>query len=172
MKLDKLFGKSNQSVNGYPNPFATPEEKEKKEYGLQYIKRMYHEWKDNSQINTESKQSRYAKARSYAQGSQSVAKYKDLLDMEGDTSYLNLDWTPVNIVPKFLDLIVNELSNQDYEVLANAIDPLADTTREKDKLQMFASMMIEPGLEQLSNVTGYDVTQKGYVPRTQEEPCA
>tara|TARA_R100001594_G_scaffold8348_1_gene21661 strand:+ start:18 stop:2480 length:2463 start_codon:yes stop_codon:yes gene_type:complete len=169
MKLDKLFGKSNQSVNGYPNPFATPEEKEKKEYGLQYIKRMYHEWKDNSQINTESKQSRYAKARSYAQGSQSVAKYKDLLDMEGDTSYLNLDWTPVNIVPKFLDLIVNELSNQDYEVLANAIDPLADTTREKDKLQMFASMMIEPGLEQLSNVTGYDVTQKGYVPRTQEE---
>tara|TARA_R100001594_G_scaffold5456_1_gene16966 strand:+ start:18 stop:2480 length:2463 start_codon:yes stop_codon:yes gene_type:complete len=169
MKLDKLFGKSQQSVNGYPNPFATPEEKEKKEYGLQYIKRMYHEWKGNAQINTESKQSRYAKSRSYAQGSQSVAKYKDLLDMEGDTSYLNLDWTPVNIIPKFLDLIVNELSNQDYEVLANAIDPLADTTREKDKLQMFASMMIEPGLEQLSNVTGYDVTQKGYVPRTQEE---
>tara|TARA_R110002020_G_scaffold182743_10_gene378491 strand:- start:1509 stop:3971 length:2463 start_codon:yes stop_codon:yes gene_type:complete len=169
MNIDKLFGKSGQSVNGYPNPLATPEEKEKKEYGLQYIKRMYHEWKDNSQINTESKQSRYAKARSYAHGSQSVGKYKDLLDMEGDTSYLNLDWTPVNIVPKFLDLIVNELSNQDYEVLANAIDPLADTTREKDKLQMFASMMIEPGLEQLSNVTGYDVTQKGYVPRTQEE---
>ena len=168
MEIGNVFGK-NKKIGGYPSPLVSPKEKEKKEYGLAYFKKMYHDWKDNAEINIDSKKARYAKARSYAQGSQSVSKYKDLLDVEGDTSYLNLDWTPVNIIPKFLDLIVNDLSNQEYEVLANATDPIAETKREQDKNRMFAQMLVKPGLEELSKVTGYDVTQKGYIPRTQEE---
>ncbi len=168
MEIGNIYGK-NKKIGGYPSPFVSPEEKEKKEYGLAYFKKMYHDWKDNSQINIDSRKARFAKARSYAQGSQNVSKYKDLLDVEGDTSYLNLDWTPVNIVPKFLDLIVNDLSNQEYEVLANAIDPIAESRREQDKNRMFAQMLVQPGLEELSKVTGYDLRQKGYIPRTQEE---
>ena len=169
MDVTNIFGKDSKKIGGYPSPFVSPEEKEKKEYGLAYFKKMYHVWKDNSQINIDSRKARYAKARSYAQGSQNVSKYKDLLDVEGDTSYLNLDWTPVNIIPKFLDLIVNDLANQDYEVIANAIDPLANTTREKDKDRLFAQMLSMPGLNKLSKVTGYDLSQAGYVPQNKEE---
>tara|TARA_Y100001938_G_scaffold62196_1_gene86576 strand:+ start:4013 stop:6487 length:2475 start_codon:yes stop_codon:yes gene_type:complete len=169
MDVTNIFGKDSKKIGGYPSPFVSPEEKEKKEYGLAYFKKMYHDWKDNSQINIDSRKARYAKARSYAQGSQNVSKYKDLLDVEGDTSYLNLDWTPVNIIPKFLDLIVNDLANQDYEVVANAIDPLANTTREKDKDRLFAQMLSMPGLNKLSKVTGYDLSQAGYVPQNKEE---
>lgn len=92
---------------------------------------MYHDWKDNADMKVDSRRSRYVKSRSYAQGSQNVSKYKDLLDVQGDTSYLNLDFTPVNIIPKFVDLIVNDLANQEYEVVANAVDPIAQTLREK-----------------------------------------
>ena len=126
-----------KKIGNYPSPFVSPEQKEKKEYGLAYFKRMYHDWKDNSDMNIDSKKNRYAKARSYAHGAQNVSKYKDLLDVEGDSSYLNLDWTPVNIVPKFTDLIVNEIANQEYEVQANAIDPIALTERENDKKKAF-----------------------------------
>lgn len=56
---------------------------------------------------------------------QDVSKYKDLLDVEGDTSYLNLDWSPVSIVPKFVDVINSSISNQDYDVLCSALDPVA-----------------------------------------------
>ena len=153
MEIGNIFGKD-KKIGGYPSPLVSPKEKEKKEYGLAYFKKMYHDWKDNSEINIDSKKARYAKARSYAQGSQNVSKYKDLLDVEGDTSYLNLDWTPVNIIPKFLDLIVNDLSNQEYEVLANATDPISETKREQDKNRMFAQMLVQPGLEELSKVTG------------------
>ena len=158
-----------KKIGNYPSPFVSPETKEKKEYGLAYFKRMYHDWKDNHETNIDSRKARYAKSRSYAQGSQNVAKYKDLLDVEGDSSYLNLDWTPVNIIPKFLDLIVNDLANQEYAVQANAIDPIAVTEREKDKLKMFARMLTQPGLKEMAKVTGYNVEQKGYIPRTQEE---
>ena len=169
MDVTNIFGNDSKKIGGYPSPFVSPEQKEKKEYGLAYFKKMYHDWKDNSQINIDSRKARYAKARSYAQGSQNVSKYKDLLDVEGDTSYLNLDWTPVNIIPKFLDLIVNDLSNQDYEVVANAIDPNAETKREDDKKRLFAQMLTQPGLDSLAKTTGYDLSQKGFVPRTQEE---
>ena len=80
-----------KKVGGYPSPFVTPEQKEKKEYGLAYFKKMYHDWKDNADMKIDSRRSRYVKSRSYAQGSQNVAKYKDLLDVQGDSSYLNLD---------------------------------------------------------------------------------
>ena len=127
-----------KKVGGYPSPFATPEEKEKDEYGLAYFKKMYHDWKDNSDMKVDSRKARYAKSRGYSQGSQNVSKYKDLLDAQGDTSYLNLDWTPVNIIPKFVDLIVNDLSNQEYEVVASAIDPISETLRERDKKSLLA----------------------------------
>lgn len=158
-----------KKIGNYPSPFVSPEQKEKKEYGLAYFKRMYHDWKDNSDMNIDSKKNRYAKARSYAHGAQNVSKYKDLLDVEGDSSYLNLDWTPVNIVPKFTDLIVNEIANQEYEVQANAIDPIALTERENDKKKLFARMLTKPGLDELAKVTEYNVDKRGYVPRTQEE---
>ena len=158
-----------KKIGNYPSPFVSPETKGTKEYGLAYFKRMYHDWKDNHETNIDSRKARYAKSRSYAQGSQNVAKYKDLLDVEGDSSYLNLDWTPVNIIPKFLDLIVNELANQEYEVQANAIDPHAVTQREDDKKRMFAKMLTMPGLDELSKATEYNVDKKGYTPRTQEE---
>lgn len=158
-----------KKVGGYPSPFATPEQKEKNEYGLAYFKKMYHDWKDNADMKVDSRRSRYGKARSYAQGSQNVSKYKDLLDAQGDTSYLNLDWTPVNIIPKFVDLIVNDLSNQEYEVVASAIDPISETLRERDKKSLFAKMLVHPAMKEFNKATGYDVQKKGYIPQTQEE---
>ena len=158
-----------KKVGGYPSPFATPEEKEKDEYGLAYFKKMYHDWKDNSDMKVDSRKARYAKARGYSQGSQNVSKYKDLLDAQGDTSYLNLDWTPVNIIPKFVDLIVNDLSNQEYEVVASAIDPISETLRERDKKSLFAKMLVHPAMKEFNKATGYDVQRMGFVPQTQEE---
>ena len=158
-----------KKVGGYPSPFVPPEQKEKIEYGLAYFKKMYHDWKDNADMKVDSRRSRYIKARTYAQGSQNVSKYKDLLDVEGDSSYLNLDWTPVNIIPKFVDLIVNDLCNQEYEIVANAIDPISETLREKDKKTLFAKMLIHPAMKDFNKATGYDVEQKGYIPQTQEE---
>ena len=104
MEYKNLFGGNDKmkKVGGYPSPYVSPKQKEKKEYGLAYFKRMYYDWKDNSEINIDSRRALYTKARSYAQGAQDTRKYKDLLDVEGDTSYLNLDWTPVNIIPKFV----------------------------------------------------------------------
>ena len=61
--------------------------------------------------------------RLYARAEQPVQKYKDELVINGDLSYLNLDWKPIPIIPKFVDIVVNGMSDKQYDIKAYAQDP-------------------------------------------------
>ena len=58
-------------------------------------------------------------------GDQPIKKYKDEMSINGDISYLNLDWTPVPIIPKFVDVVVNGISNRMFDIKAEAVDPIS-----------------------------------------------
>ena len=73
--------------------------------------------------------SEFNKLRLYARGEQSVAKYKNEIAVDGDLSYLNLDWTPVPIIPKFVDIVVNGMSDRLFKVNAYAQDALSAEKR-------------------------------------------
>ena len=134
--INKTNDNKFETIGGYPTPIATNSEKASKEYGLQYIKRMYHDWTENSELNFRDRRRRMIKARKYAEGNQDVGKYKDLLDVQGDNSYMNIDWTPVSVIPKFVDVVVGDLSNQEYEVKASAVDKLSQDKKLKEKLNL------------------------------------
>ena len=93
-----------KTIGGYPTPFASKEDKAKKEYGLQYFKKMYSDWDKSTHYNYADRRKTFNTSRQYAEGNQGIAKYKDLLDVQGDSSYMNIDWTPVSIIPKFVDV--------------------------------------------------------------------
>ena len=69
------------------------------------------------------------KLRLYARGEQPVQKYKDELSINGDLSYLNLDWKPVPVIPKFVDIVVNGMSDKMYDIKAYAQDPASQKKR-------------------------------------------
>tara|TARA_R100000664_G_scaffold34245_1_gene55681 strand:- start:2240 stop:4651 length:2412 start_codon:yes stop_codon:yes gene_type:complete len=158
-----------ETVKGYPTAFASNKEKGSKEYGLQYLKQMYQDWDSSNDYSYSDKKQLFAKARSYAEGNQSVAKYKDLLDVEGDTSYMNIDWTPVSIVPKFVDVICGGMNNQEYEIKATAIDPISEKRRQTRKDHLYYNMMNRDFLNDMSQKSGVDFTPKDYVPESQED---
>ena len=58
----------------------------------------------------------------YARGEQSIQKYKDELSINGDLSYLNLDWKPVPIISKFVDIVVNGIAERTYDIKAYSQD--------------------------------------------------
>ena len=158
-----------KKIGNYPSPFVNDKVKETKEYGLSYFKKMYEDWAGKSNQAYEAKRRRFLKNRRYAEGIQDVAKYKDLLDVEGDTSYLNLDWSQVSIVPKFTDVVVNGLINQDYDVLASAVDDIAVDEKQMAKQQMITKMLANPFLEKMSQMTGQDLQDKGFIPSDMDE---
>ena len=130
-----------QSNYGYPSPFASDETKLNKQYGLTYFSRMYREWAGKDSVILHQKRRRLTEQRAYAEGLQSTTKYKDLMNKSGDDSYLNLDWSIVPIVPKFVDIIVGSMTNQDYKVSCTAIDPISTQKRKDDKLDLLVQMM-------------------------------
>ena len=110
--------------NFFPSQVVGDAEKISYEYGLKVARAIEQEWFDNS-----SNGSRYNKGlnnfhnlRLYARGEQSIQKYKDELSINGDLSYLNLDWKPVPIIPKFVDIVVNGIAEKLYDVKAYSQD--------------------------------------------------
>ena len=158
-----------KKLNGYPSPLASNEEKAAKEYGLEYFKTMYYEWHNNGDVYFRDRKMRYNRNRSYAEGNQDVGKYKDLLDVQGDSSYLNIDFSPVSIIPKFVDVIVNGMVNQDYDVKAKSIDPVATNERYEQKKKMYADMMMGSLIAKIEDKSGMKMTDESFVADTPEE---
>jgi hypothetical protein len=107
----------------FPSQVVSDQEKISPEYGLKIAKAIEQEWFDGAHSNRYLDfQRKYHNLRLYARGEQSIQKYKDELSINGDLSYLNLDWKPVPIIPKFVDIVVNGMSERIFNVKAYSQD--------------------------------------------------
>jgi hypothetical protein len=115
----------------FPGQVASDSEKATQEYGLRIGQAIQNEWFDRAggSCRYYNNWIEYHKLRLYARGEQSVAKYKSELAVDGDLSYLNLDWTPVPIIPKFVDIVVNGMNDRLFEISAYAQDAMSSEKR-------------------------------------------
>ena len=113
--------------SAFPDQVVPEEEKKSREYGLQVAQDIEGEWFKNSsgQNRFINNFQNFNRLRLYARGEQPVQKYKDELAINGDLSYLNLDWKPVPILSKFVDIVVNGMTEKGYEIKSYAQDPFA-----------------------------------------------
>ena len=115
----------------FPSQIASDLEKITPEYGLKVAKAIEHEWfkRDSGTNRYYNNQNTFHRRRLYARGEQSIQKYKDELSINGDLSYLNLDWKPVPIIPKFVDIVVNGMSDRMFDIKAFSQDPYGMSKR-------------------------------------------
>jgi len=115
----------------FPNQLTTDAQKASNDYGLQVGKAIQYEWfkRSGNSCRYYNQWADFHKLRLYARGEQSVSKYKSELAVDGDLSYLNLDWTPVPIIPKFVDIVVNGMSDRLFTVQAFAQDAMSAEQR-------------------------------------------
>ena len=120
-----------QKKSSFPSQAVPDVEKSSKEYGLQVARAIEGEWfkRDSGNDRYYDMQMRNHELRLYARGEQSIQKYKDELSINGDLSYLNLDWKPVPIIPKFVDIVVNGINERLYDIKAFSIDALSAKKR-------------------------------------------
>ena len=109
----------------FPSQVVSDAEKLSYDYGLKVAKAIETEWfyNDYNQTRYTTNKNNYHNLRLYARGEQSIQKYKDELSINGDLSYLNLDWKPVPIIPKFVDIVVNGIAERTYDIKAYSQDP-------------------------------------------------
>jgi len=115
----------------FPSQAVSDEEKMSSEYGLSVGRAIEQEWfnRDNNQGMYYQTSEEFHRLRLYARGEQSIRKYKDEFAINGDLSYLNLDWKPVPIIPKFVDIVVNGMQDRLFDIKAFAQDPISTGKR-------------------------------------------
>ena len=109
----------------FPSQTVSNATKASEPYGLEVGKAIESEWfkRDSGPNKYYANRDQFHRLRLYARGEQSIQKYKDELSINGDLSYLNLDWKPVPIIPKFIDIVVNGISERTYDIKAYSQDP-------------------------------------------------
>ena len=143
---------------GFPSQFVSDAEKATDEFGLQIGQAIQYEWfkKDGNQCRYYNQWRDFHRLRLYARGEQSIAKYKNELAIDGDLSYLNLDWTPVPILPKFVDIVVNGMQDREFKVKAFAQDALSQAKRSKYQDMIEGQMAAKDILTTIQEQTGVD----------------
>jgi hypothetical protein len=151
------------SNSSFPSQVVPDEVKQSLEYGQKVGRAIENEWfrGDKSGYGVGSRWGSnwnlFNSLRLYARGEQSVAKYKDEMSVNGDLSYLNLDWKPVPVIPKFVDIVVNGISSKNYEIKAFAQDP--DSLKRKTDYadSVLRDMMAKDMLTELKSSLGVNM---------------
>ena len=117
----------------FPSQAVSDEVKMSREYGISVSRAIEQEWfnRDNGPGMYFQTRDEFHRLRLYARGEQSIRKYKDEFAVNGDLSYLNLDWKPVPIIPKFVDIVVNGMQDRLFDIKAFAQDPISTGKRTK-----------------------------------------
>ena len=169
----KIYTNTNSA---FPSQVVSDEEKASWDYGLQVSQAIENEWFDQGRTSGNrylSNSNNFHQLRLYARGEQSTQKYKDELSINGDLSYLNLDWKPVPVISKFVDIVVNGMSNKTYDIKAFAQDPESMKKRTGYAEAILRDMYSKDLIAKANAITGQNFMNSGLpqseLPETQEE---
>ena len=161
--------------SSFPSQVVSDAEKASLEYGIQVARAIEQEWFDQGRTNANRYQTNYNnfhQLRLYARGEQSIQKYKDELAINGDLSYLNLDWKPVPVISKFVDIVVNGMTQKGYQVKAMATDPFALKQRTNYAFNALRDIKNKAFIEQINAEFGknlYASSEPDKLPDNEEE---
>ena len=160
-----------ESAINFPSQAVSDLEKLSEKYGLEVARAIKHEWfsgttsKYRSQINT------FHNLKLYARGEQPIEKYKNELSINGDLSYLNLDWKPVPIISKFVDIVVNGMAQRNFEINAFSQDQYGVSKRTEHMESMLLDMRSKQYNDAVQEGFGINLYEndKETLPDTEEE---
>jgi len=160
--------------SSFPDQVVPDSVKNSYDYGLQVAQAIENEWfrQDIGGERYLQNFQNYHRLRLYARGEQPIQKYKDELSINGDLSYLNLDWKIVPVIPKFVDIVVNGMTDKGYEIKSFATDPFALKERTDYAAGIMEDMYSEKFTENIKNTTGanlYNTNDPKKLPKSQEE---
>ena len=162
--------------SAFPSQVVDDATKASEEYGLQVSRAIEQEWFNYGRTSGNrylTSWNNYNRLRLYARGEQSPQKYKDELSINGDLSYLNLDWTPVPILSKFVDIVANGISQKTYDVRAFAQDPESIKKRTDYATSLTFDMYAQPQITAAMEATGIDISKSSVpaadLPTSKEE---
>ena len=165
----------NNKKFGFPDPLVSSDIKKSAEYGLKFAKAIMDQWGNMDAENSllRKRHNVFNRNKLYANGTQDTTIYTQLLTSldpnNGDGSFLNLDFTPVPILPKFVRIVVNKiLSKKPYPNL-EAVDPLSSSEKDMQRRKIEMQIKAKEKTAAISEKLGQGDAKTKNIPETLEE---
>lgn len=113
----------------------------------------------------------YHKLRKYARGEHSVEVSKTIITNDEESSHTNYDFSPIQVLPKFKDILVNEMFPQLYNVEANAVDSYSTDLKNKERDRLMNRLVSKNLDNDMMTLFGIDMESgaDGDRPNSEEE---
>ena len=155
-----MYTNNKKYSKNFPDPLASRDTKMSTEYGMKYAKAIENQWGkiQDEQSLYRKRAKTFEKNRDYANGIQDTTIYRQILTSldpnNGDGSLVNLDYTPVPILPKFSRIVVNKILSRSPYPNIEAVDPLSTSAKNMQKQRIMNQVQMKDQLKQLKDNTG------------------
>ena len=143
------------------------------DFGTQVAEAIQYEWfkREGSNCKYYQQRDEFHKRRMYANGLQNISKYKEYFAVNGDMSYLNLDWKIVPVIPKYVDILANGMAQREFDVKASAVDPTSVEEKAKRRNALKRDMIAKDFILEAKKETGFDLASVplDQIPESEDE---
>ena len=161
------------TYRSFPNQNVPFEVQKGSDFGRQVAEAIQYEWfkREGSNCKYYQQRDEFHKRRMYANGLQSVARYKEYFAVNGDMSYLNLDWKVIPVIPKYVDIIANGMAQREFSINAIAVDPTSVEEKSKKRENLKTDMIGKELAQKIKNDVGIEVTSVplDQIPESEDE---
>lgn len=170
-----MHASNNQNKKGFPDPLQPASVKQQKEYGIKYAKAIIEQWGEMEKSNSllRKRHNVFNRNRKYANGTQDTSIYRQLLTSldpnNGDGSFLNLDFTPVPILPKFVRIVVNKILSKNPYPNIEAVDPLSSSEKDLERRKVEMQVQAKKEMQEITQKLGKGEDKAAKIPDTLEE---
>lgn len=149
----------------FPNLLADKAEKLTEKFGLTFAKAFWAEFNKGGFF--EWRREKYRELRRWRNGTQSVDNIIDMMNktnstLAKNTSYRNLNYTPISIIPVFADGMLGGFMGNGYKASVNAVDKISKT-KKHDWLQKEINRIIfAPILNEIESTSGIPIEKSKF----------
>lgn len=145
-------------TTGSVSPLAADSEKDSPEYGLKLLKAAVVRWTTGWNMESRvARKNRFDYNRSYALGKYNMDEFKDILDLDGEYSVVNLPYDPLTILKPYLNRLKDRYNQRDEIIQCTSIDPFLQDKKKKAKDAAKFKLKNKPDIQEVQQMSGVPV---------------
>lgn len=158
-------------VSLLPNILSNDTDKDSPDFGYKFMQGAYNNWNTGYNGETRSgRQTRFDYNRAFAMGRQPMQEYKDILDLDGEDSVIQLIYEPLPIAIPFLMRMDDRYNQRIEKISCNAVDPFTTEKKKKAKDNALFKLNERKRIEQLQQDAGVEIEKySDNDPQSEEE---
>ena len=146
-----------------------PSQKRKKDYGLKIAKGIFSSADRNSDGFYGKRYRQWRANREFSYGTNSTKEFMDLMRIEGNQSYINIDWTSIKIAPKFVEILLGQFMSRRETPIVKATDDNSADTKEFEKQEARFRMVEKDKIQEIEQAMGHQIESNKYTPEDEDE---